>query len=166
MTAFQSAKRICAVSKLGHAHAANVPVVFQSAKRICAVSKDQVERSGDEQDGGFNPPSGFVLFRRTSTAALPSASGRFNPPSGFVLFRSNERIQAIDGHVGFQSAKRICAVSKPARSHFSRQQKSFNPPSGFVLFRSGWVIRTPQDSHSFNPPSGFVLFRSFIRTPP
>ena len=61
---------------------------------------------------GFNPPSGFVLFRSHAPLPTVSACCGFNPPSGFVLFRSagttTQRVRAGS----FQSAKRICAVSK------------------------------------------------------
>ena len=108
---FQSAKRICAVSKVSHCSPTGSPVAFQSAKRICAVSKSLSPSSSRSCIACFNPPSGFVLFRRSVPNIVAPLWISFNPPSGFVLFRSNG-FHLQDGKLRFQSAKRICAVSK------------------------------------------------------
>ena len=185
--AFQSAKRICAVSKgstmqrQGAAHER----LFQSAKRICAVSKSSLCWDGSAYHG-FNPPSGFVLFRSldhprphpgvhrvsirqadlccfeaTRSSPLAQTICRFNPPSGFVLFRSYRRYRRGPGRFVSIRQADLCCFEGSRRGHrLSYHPRRFNPPSGFVLFRRTVRPSACGGERSFNPPSGFVLFRS------
>ena len=91
--------------------------------------------------------------------AKVSVNTSFNPPSGFVLFRSTIELMKKGSAKMFQSAKRICAVSKHSGRLTDVVVKCFNPPSGFVLFRSRLLRLGRLLVVSFNPPSGFVLFR-------
>ena len=127
---------LCCFEGRTMSRASSTVASFQSAKRICAVSKASVPASDPRARRCFNPPSGFVLFRRSRLVAAWRVTAGFNPPSGFVLFRSRvatvsrsepqevsirqadlccfeERDLAFTtSHLRFQSAKRICAVSK------------------------------------------------------
>ena len=163
-------------------------MVFQSAKRICAVSKSTDTFTILSSRFSFNPPSGFVLFRSALTLAGAPTGACFNPPSGFVLFRSNTLI--LGNFRQFVSIRQadLCCFEDRADNMAIDARECFNPPSGFVLFRrcsmarwgtfrrwvsirqadlccfevsrTAWLSRTA--TSRFNPPSGFVLFRSFL----
>ena len=133
---FQSAKRICAVSKCPSAATYGSAQLFQSAKRICAVSKAIAIASGGMWMDVSIRQADLCCFEASWSCCLRCPSSSFNPPSGFVLFRRT-----------------------PGRSA-SAHRRGFNPPSGFVLFRRMAHLDNPLRHRCFNPPSGFVLFRS------
>ena len=91
------------------------PIVngFQSAKRICAVSKTDVAAGRIYQISVSIRQADLCCFEAPiACRAWLAMQCCFNPPSGFVLFRRQLRSSELNDVQWFQSAKRICAVSK------------------------------------------------------
>ena len=134
-------------------------VSFQSAKRICAVSKVAREWA-EEQRESFNPPSGFVLFRRPvvqrpTRAALPVSIRQ----ADLCCFEGAPAAsEVVDVVVSIRQAD-LCCFEVHQLRRVAAGLDGFNPPSGFVLFRSVGHEHPYHFGGSFNPPSGFVLFR-------
>ena len=60
----------------------------------------------------FNPPSGFVLFRSTGAHGDTQKRKVSIRQADLCCFEELKRLESPDSYDMFQSAKRICAVSK------------------------------------------------------
>ena len=148
---FEATPRRARLAPLGSFNPPSGFVLFRSVTAITLPTR---------RTNGFNPPSGFVLFRSLPVHKLTASRIRFNPPSGFVLFRS-KLILVSSSERMFQSAKRICAVSKqvprgPVRSGGDVSIRQ----ADLCCFEAQLQATSKLFAKSFNPPSGFVLFRS------
>ena len=113
--AFQSAKRISAVSNMKPIPDSKTTIEFQSAKRISAVS-NLGGGSVCATAGQFQSAKRISAVSNVSTLRIRKhVTVSFNPPSGLVLFRTR-RTHAQEGKKRFQSAKRISAVSNSRTS--------------------------------------------------